>query len=475
MSADTIDFAERIEQIAKKKRLEAGPILDPADPIASARQLMAACFVDVHGHRTLHRHRGAFYRYTGTHYRLAEDEEIRGTAWEFMECARRCGNDGSPVPFKPLSSKVSNLADALTAVAFLDPDLAPPAWLSDGKLPAHEFMPMANGLLHLPSGVSCALTAEFFALGASEVMFDPEAPEPAQWLRFLQEALEGDTEAMICLQDWFGYFLTTDTRQQKILLLKGPKRSGKGTIARVLGRLLGSSNVAGPTLASLSSNFGLEPLIGKSLAIISDARLGKQSDTAAISERLLSISGEDALTIDRKFRQAWTGKLPLRFMVLTNKLPHLTDSSGALASRFIVLDLRRSFYGREDKTLSDRLYAELPGILNWSLDGYRRLQERGHFIQPASALETIDTFEALTQPIGAFIDEKCRVGPGLSAPVDALYNAWRDWCSANGKKEPGTKQTFGAEFHDAFPGIRMSRPRDEDGSRFRAYEGVAIR
>ena len=58
-------------------------------------------------------------------------------------------------------------------------------------------------------------------------------------------------------------------------------------------------------------------------------------------ERLLSISGEDTLTIDRKYRDPWTGRLPTRFMILTNELPRFTDSSGALASRFVDLDPAR--------------------------------------------------------------------------------------------------------------------------------------
>ena len=53
----------------------------------------------------------------------------------------------------------------------------------------------------------------------------------------------------------------------------GPTRGGKGAIARVLGALVGRENVAGPTLSSLGGDFGLAPLIGKPLAVISDARL----------------------------------------------------------------------------------------------------------------------------------------------------------------------------------------------------------
>ena len=121
---------------------------------------------------------------------------------------------------------------------------------------------------------------DFFNTSALDVAYDPHAPEPAQWLTFLCSLGGDDEEAIETLQEAFGHFLTTDTRQQKIFLLVGPKRSGKGTIARILTALLGRANVAGPTLSSLSTNFGLAPLISKPLAVISDARLGGRTDQA---------------------------------------------------------------------------------------------------------------------------------------------------------------------------------------------------
>ena len=178
--------------------------------------------------------------------------------------------------------------------------------------------------------------------------FHPRAPKPLRWLQFLDQLWFGDDESQDALGEWFGYVLSNATDLQKMFLLVGPKRSGKGTIARVLTGLLGAHNTAAPTLAALTQNFGLQPLIGKPLAIISDARLGASADSMIAVERLLSISGEDTLTIDRKYREPWTGRLPTRFMILTNELPRFTDSSGALASRFVVSILPTSFYGREN-------------------------------------------------------------------------------------------------------------------------------
>ena len=171
-------------------------------------------------------------------------------------------------------------------------------------------------------------------------------------------------------------------------MVVGPRRSGKGTIGRVLTRLIGEHNCVSPTLAGLGTNFGLAPLIGKQLAIISDARLSGRADQHAIAERLLSITGEDGLTIDRKYAPAWTGQLSSRFLILSNELPQLADVSGALAGRFILLLLRESFYGREDQDLTSKLLNELPGILNWAIAGWAKLASFGRFRQPTSATES---------------------------------------------------------------------------------------
>jgi putative DNA primase/helicase len=236
---------------------------------------------------------------------------------------------------------------------------------------------------------------------------------------------------------------------------------------------VGPHNVAAPTLASLGTNFGLAPLIGKPVAIVSDARLGRGSrDQGVITERMLSISGEDSLTIDRKYKEPWTGRLPARFMVLTNELPELTDSSGALASRFVVLLTRRSFYGHEDTALTDKLLTELPSIFLWALDGYQRLLQRGWFQQPKASLDAIQELEDLSSPIGAFLRDRCKVEAGLTVTVQAMWDAWKIWCEDHGRK-PGSRQVFGRNLRAAVPGLRVARPRD-DGERYRAYEGVAL-
>jgi putative DNA primase/helicase len=178
--------------------------------------------------------------------------------------------------------------------------------------------------------------------------------------------------AIDVLGEWFGYVVSGRLDLHKILLMVGPTRGGKGAIARILTALIGKKNVAGPTLSSLGGEFGLAPLIGKPLAVVSDARFSGRNGTIVV-ERLLSISGEDALTVNRKYRDQWTGKLPCRLHIISNELPRLGDASTAIVGRIVLLLLTRSWLGKEDHDLELSLHAELSGILNWALTGLHRL------------------------------------------------------------------------------------------------------
>jgi putative DNA primase/helicase len=443
--------------------------IDPRAPYDVANFFLARDFT-IEGSRTLHHHRGGFYHWTGTAYREVDEAYLRARLYCFLD---QCKAGLRLV--KPNAALVTNVLDALRAASHLDDVISAPAWL-DGfsDLAPEEIIACTNGLLHLPALARLPLSPAFFSHNALGFAFEPHAAEPRQWLAFLNQLWPDDPEAIETLQQIFGYCLTADTRQQKLFLIVGPKRSGKGTIARVLTRLVGIDNTVAPTLAGLGTNFGLAPLIGKRIAIISDARLAGRADQHAIAERLLSISGEDTITVDRKFRTAWTGRLQTRFVILSNELPRLADASGALAARFIVLMLTNSFYGREDHSLSDRLLTELPGVLNWSIKGWQRLRTRGHFVQPRSAIDAVQQLEDLGSPIGAFIREMCEVGPGYSLETNRLFQAWTEWCGRVGREHPGTAQTLGRDLRAALPGLKTTQPREGD-DRLRYYQGLRLK
>lgn len=449
-------------------------ILDPKAPMPSAQKLIARYYT-CDGLRTLHHDGADFLKYVGPHYERLSESRIKAELWNHLDKAVQPSKKGSEGErFEPTSHKVSNVLAATTAVAMFPSQIDLPAWFPchEDMPPPDEIIPCTNGLLHAPTRRLLRATPAFVNVNVLPYAFDAQAPKPVEWCKFLHSLWGDDRETIETLQEMFGLMLTPDTGHQKIFLINGPMRSGKGTIGRMLRSLVGAHNTAGPTLDSLTKQFGLAPLIDKRLALISDARLGGRADSSTAAEQLLRVSGEDAVTVDRKNMTAWHGKLAARFVLLTNEVPRIPDSSGALASRFLILTCTESFLGREDHGLTERLAGEMPSILNWSLEGLDRLRKRGRFIQPAASAEALHVIEDLGSPIRTFIRECCVIGPDESAERTELYNAYCNWATSQGLR-CSSIATFGRDLNAAQPGLKRSRPGAR-GSRENLYSGIGI-
>ncbi|MGW3311756.1 DNA primase family protein [Streptomyces sp. NPDC001073] len=450
----------------------------PSNPLAVARRLLPD-WQSEDGKLVCRRWRASWMRWTGTCWREIDEAQIRKAMYERLEHVvfRAPTKDGETEErdWAPTKQKISNLLDALGSITLVPTDTDAPSWIDDEGVPAQDqglIVACENGLLRIHDRALMPHGPGFFNLGSVPFAYDPTATAPT-WERFLAQVWPDDADAIAALQEWFGYVLSGRTDQQKILLIVGPSRSGKGTIARVLKTLVGKENLAGPTLAGLGTNFGLSTLVGKPLAVISDARLSG-NDNSQVVERLLTISGEDTIDVDRKYREVWTGKLPTRLMMLSNELPHFGDSSGVIAKRFVLLSMRLSWLGKEDPTLVDRLIAEMPGILNWALDGLARLQRTGRITQPQSSREAVTTMQDTASPTSAFVRERCTTGPACTVPVDALWTVWREWAEDNGVRA-GTKQVFGRNLLSVVPQLNRTRPRAPSGEeRIATYNGIAL-
>lgn len=482
-SNSTEHITELQQQVDAQLASEAENEVDaPSEPMRNAERFLAAEYHHDDHPRLVHQG-GQFYRWDGTCWPPVEDRDLRAALYKYFN--HKVYVEGERLKrFAPTAAKVGNLLDALRAVTFMPTETPTPAWIEDLRtgctgssalfsLPGDELIACANGLVHWPTRRLYPHTPRYYVHHSVPFAFDPQAAPPERWLRFLRQLWGDDMEMIETLQELFGYLISGDTKLQKIFLLVGPKRSGKSTIARVARAMLGRHNVEGPTLASLAQNFGLQALIGKSVAIISDARLGSRTDSSIVTERLLSISGEDTLTVDRKHRDPWTGQLPTRIVVLTNELPRLGDASGALASRFVVMTMTRSFYKRENPDLTRELCAELPEIFSWALDGLERLRDRGHFIQPAASEDAIRQLEDLASPIATFVRERCTVGANLSVETAELYEAYQLWRDDRGLPKQSAA-VFGRDLRAAHPQIGQSQPSGPDGKRRRVYTGIKL-
>jgi putative DNA primase/helicase len=344
-----------------------------------------------------------------------------------------------------------------------------PSWLDgSGRGPV---VSLENVLLNLETRATMPHTPAFFTPYSLPFPYNRNARCP-QWVAYLNSILDEDTVAL--LQEWAGYVISGRTDLQKMMFLVGPTRSGKGTYADIVTRLLGKTNVVGPTMGGFIERFGLQSFLGMPLAIFDDVRIPARSDTITTAvERLLSIIGMGRLDVDRKNRAPWSGVLPTRIMMMSNEVTEFPDPSGALPYRTLVAVYSESFAGREDPQLADKLAVDMPGILNWALDGLDRLNRNGgRFTSPASSTEAKQEIEDAANPVRPFVREACLLGPEHSVSVDTLYAAWA--IRHGGYKDDETqRKRFGKLLKQAHPGIRRERSM-VNGERAYRYVGIGL-
>jgi len=458
----------------------------PSSPYSVALQLHRD-YLTGEGMSKLACWRGMWMAWRTTHWAEVSVADLRQTIYGALSNAVYWHITKAGAELKewsPDRRKVGNVLEALAAVVHLSSEIDPPAWVNAhgpghsaiASLPADtppalpdddaaQMISCRNGLLDLSTRTLWDHTPALFNLITVPLDYDPREGQPTEWLRFLTSVWEDDEASILLLQEFFGYILSGRLDMQK-----APIRSGKGTIERVLTALMGG-NIASPTLAGLNTNFGLSPLIGKPLAFVTDARLGN-TPSHTVVERLLSITGEDWLTIDRKYREPWTGKLPIRFVILSNELPKFRDSSGAIATRLLILQMTESFFGREDHELDAKLREELGPILLWALQGLDRLTRNGRFTEPESSRDAAALMMDLASPVSAFVRERCVRNHDAWVTRDDLYAAWCSWAEANGHQRTA-KSTFGRDLRSVVPGMKDSQVRF-GGSRVWCYAYIGL-
>lgn len=407
-------------------------------PYSAAHKLVTDLFTK-DGTNTLAWWENSWCQWVGTHWEITDDLTIRQPIWVELQAANVKGSkksrdgdlDEDFRPWEPTSAKLNNLMEPLQIHTRIQGDS--PKWLDESiNQPATSFISMENGLLNLDTRRLLEHTPKLFTTWSLPFKYDQYATCP-QWSKFLADTFSHDSKAIDLLQEYAGYLISGRTDLQKGLLLVGAKRGGKGVIARIFQQLMGASNTVGLSLGNLGSEFGLEGLIGKPLAIIGDARADDQRRNNTIVERLLNIIGEDTVSINRKNVSYWSGKLPARFMISSNEVPRFIDSSGAILTRFMMVKVVKTVE-KPDRTLEPRLATEMSGIFNWALEGLQRLEERREFTRPDTMGDMEDLMSDLSSPVAQFLEEVYEVtgDPSDWAPITEVLGRFRAWSENQG-------------------------------------------
>lgn|GEM_PF-2633819 len=506
-----------------------------SDPIDHAEQFLRTpfpprkdeTFVHPSGAPMIRRFAETWWRYDGQRYRMMKDEKLRSLAQNFLRwtvvAKGKPGEDGEYdyEPFGSSPTRAASLVQHLAGVTMLgglgeEPETMP-LWIRATGEPDRDAPPPAN-CIAFENGI---LDVEAWRRGEKRLMPHspgwfctarlnyclPEDAHPTRselawerapiYRRFIGQVFGEDTSRDVddlhgldqidLWHEWIGYCMVPDYSVQAVLGIQGNPGTGKGTLIRVFRKLFGGDDqVASTSMSDLGEKYGLEPLVGKLVAIDPDAESASHTQSREGVSRLKKISGGDAVQVRRMSEKSIPSiQLPARFTIVCNELPWMPDSGGALKRRFRWLHTPRPVPPDEvDGDLDAKLAKELGWIAVHALDGLSRLRnriERGgpSLVTPEAARHVAEQFTEKTAPLAAFVEECLIRSPEMEATKDEMYQAYQRFCEAEGitKGQLG-KPRFGELLAIECPWIesgRMGSTVEGTGKRPRLWRHVRIR
>lgn len=330
------------------------------------------------------------------------------------------------------------------------------AFIKTEDLNSDDLLNVRNGLLELQEFRLMEHSPNIYSSIQLSVSYNPQARCP-RWEQMMQEVFWGDRGKIQTLQEFFGLCLTRETKYEKALFCLGDGANGKSVILHVLQQLLGTENYSAVMLENLQNLHYLADLFGK-LANISLETNAKSSVYDSVFKAIVS---GDPISADAKYKKPIKFKPICKLVFALNSMPRVDDKTDAFFRRMLMLRFDRQFAEAEqDKNLKSKLEAELDGIFLWSLEGLKRLRERGHFELTASMEADIRDYRKQNNNVILFVEDACDLSADYRVKKDDLYIAYREWCEANGCHSL-SKIHFGKDLQKQYPGI--SEERDAHG------------
>lgn len=304
-----------------------------------------------------------------------------------------------------------------------------------------------NGELDIETSELKNHSRESFSTIQMNYSFDPTAKCP-QWEQFIEDITGGARDRAELLQEMFGYCLTNDNRYQKCFYLIGDGANGKSVLLSILEALVGEANTSHVEIAFLSSDFQRIKLSNSMVNICNDMK----TDVAGTSSFFKAIVTGDTISGCYKGKDFFDFKPTCKMVFSANSMMNTRDIDKGFLRRICFINFPISFVEnpakknerKRDTTLATRLLAELPGILNWSLQGLQFLREKNSFTNTSDQETMYHDLEMVNNPIAAFIEEELRPqADWYSSPVTRMdiYKKYLLWCE-NTKSVPMSSRWF---------------------------------
>jgi putative DNA primase/helicase len=385
---------------------------------------------------------GEWRRYEDGIWPTVSETSVKAKISNVIETAK-------PEGIKPTASILASVTE-LTRIKVFVPD---ERWDADS-----DILVCKNGALHISTGELAKHQPGHYATSAVPYKYDPDA-RPAIWNYFLRNTVPA---AANFLQEFAGYALTTEMAHELAVWLFGPPGSGKSTFIAGLAAMLGHrAGILG--LADLErSRFTLADLPGKTLVVASE----QPSSYLASTNTLNAIISGEPIQVERKYRDPFTVIPRAKVCWAMNELPRVADANSGLFRRVKVVAFPALAEDERDPKIKHAIETEGAGILNWALEGLRRLKKRGHFEVPAGVEDATKQFRENNDVPALFIEDRCVRGTDSEVPSAKLYREYKYWCEENGHR-PQSSTRIAADWQR----LGFERKRTMSGT---VYQGLRV-
>ncbi len=298
-----------------------------------------------------------------------------------------------------------------------------------------------NGTLDLRTGEFKGHRRRDLITKLAPVAFDPAALCP-RWLDFLKEVMAGNENKISYLQKAAGYSLTGLTREQCLFLFWGYGRNGKTTFLETLKALIGSdyaTQAASETFTQRGRGQILSDLAamrGSRLVTLPDFEKGERLNEALIKQ----VTGGDQVRARYLYGEWFTYTPQFKLWLMGNHKPEIRDAGDGMWRRIRLVEFAVKV-PNPDRTLADKLVQELPGILNWAIQGCLDWQKDG-LRAPKEVQDATAGYQAEMDVLGGFLEACCIQKPAAVTPTATIYEAYTQWAAAN-QEAPMKKVAFG--------------------------------
>ena len=320
---------------------------------------------------------------------------------------------------------------------------------------------LLNGTLEVENGMHKLKkhNPDDFLTYVLEFSFDSAATSPL-FYRYLDRVLP-DQSSREVLQEFHGYIFIRHLKLEKALVLLGGGQNGKSVQFEITRSLLGDANVSTKSLGDLvdrdAGNDNRAKLQDKLLNYGSEIRANVMD--VDIFKRL--VSGEPVAARE-KYKTGFDLVNTCKFLFNANGMPKEIERTDAYFRRFIIIPYDQKITESEkDPELHTKIIRdEMPGVLNWVIDGLYRLLDQKKFSECDAAHDALETYKKESNPVAMFIEDE-----GLIKSVDfqwstkGLYSHYREWCQDNGYR-PLAIRNFSTEIKNlGFEPYRSKKDR----------------